>query len=207
MQAGDELDGHGAECLCHQMTSIAQAAICILYMWSGQLRAPFWGGHSTLPAYSCCSHVLAQVTSVALRSRVSSSIKPQAWGTCYICATSDSSPQPAFVGSQKSVCCPGYYGHMCEMCPGKPGRWCSGNGECLDGIEGSGECQCLEGFHGTACEMCEVGRYGADCKSGDSNSYFATHVLLARGEKRAHNPHNRPTAGGPTRKGCGNECS
>ncbi|NXS59062.1 STAB1 protein, partial [Brachypteracias leptosomus] len=66
---------------------------------------------------------------------------------------------------QRSVCCPGYYGHMCEMCPGKPGQWCSGNGECQDGIQGSGECQCLEGFHGTACEMCEVGRYGADCKS------------------------------------------
>uniref|UniRef100_A0A8C6JBN5 Uncharacterized protein n=1 Tax=Melopsittacus undulatus TaxID=13146 RepID=A0A8C6JBN5_MELUD len=65
----------------------------------------------------------------------------------------------------RSVCCPGYYGHMCEMCPGKPGQWCSGNGECQDGIEGSGECRCLEGFHGTACEMCEVGRYGADCKS------------------------------------------
>uniref|UniRef100_A0A663EVS1 Stabilin 1 n=1 Tax=Aquila chrysaetos chrysaetos TaxID=223781 RepID=A0A663EVS1_AQUCH len=65
----------------------------------------------------------------------------------------------------RSVCCPGYYGHMCDMCPGKPGQWCSGNGECQDGIEGSGECRCLEGFHGTACEMCEVGRYGADCKS------------------------------------------
>ncbi|KAF2986533.1 hypothetical protein EK904_010304 [Melospiza melodia maxima] len=64
-----------------------------------------------------------------------------------------------------SVCCPGYYGHMCEMCPGKPGRWCSGNGECQDGLQGSGECRCLEGFHGTACEMCEVGRFGADCKS------------------------------------------
>uniref|UniRef100_A0A8C3Q0S8 Stabilin 1 n=1 Tax=Chrysolophus pictus TaxID=9089 RepID=A0A8C3Q0S8_CHRPC len=70
-----------------------------------------------------------------------------------------------FTCAKRSVCCPGYYGHMCEMCPGKPGQWCSGNGECLDGIEGSGECQCLEGFHGTACEMCEVGRYGADCKS------------------------------------------
>ncbi|XP_010146410.1 PREDICTED: stabilin-1, partial [Eurypyga helias] len=67
--------------------------------------------------------------------------------------------------SLRSVCCPGYYGHMCEMCPGKPGQWCSGNGECQDGMEGSGECRCLEGFHGTACEMCEVGRYGADCKS------------------------------------------
>uniref|UniRef100_A0A8B9PAF4 Stabilin 1 n=1 Tax=Apteryx owenii TaxID=8824 RepID=A0A8B9PAF4_APTOW len=74
----------------------------------------------------------------------------------------------AFSSSQtRSVCCPGYYGHMCEMCPGKPGQWCSGNGECQDGIEGSGECRCLEGFHGTACEMCEVGRYGADCKTGD----------------------------------------
>uniref|UniRef100_A0A8B9S3J3 Stabilin 1 n=1 Tax=Apteryx owenii TaxID=8824 RepID=A0A8B9S3J3_APTOW len=72
----------------------------------------------------------------------------------------------AFSSSQtRSVCCPGYYGHMCEMCPGKPGQWCSGNGECQDGIEGSGECRCLEGFHGTACEMCEVGRYGADCKT------------------------------------------
>uniref|UniRef100_A0A8C3BMN8 Stabilin 1 n=1 Tax=Cairina moschata TaxID=8855 RepID=A0A8C3BMN8_CAIMO len=70
-------------------------------------------------------------------------------------------------GFSRSICCPGYYGHMCEMCPGKPGQWCSGNGECQDGIEGSGECRCLEGFHGTACEMCEVGRYGADCKSGD----------------------------------------
>ncbi|NXU52032.1 STAB1 protein, partial [Turnix velox] len=66
---------------------------------------------------------------------------------------------------QTSVCCPGYYGHMCEMCPGKPGQWCSGNGECQDGMDGSGECRCQEGFHGTACEMCEVGRYGDDCKS------------------------------------------
>nr|XP_023955738.1 stabilin-1 isoform X4 [Chrysemys picta bellii] len=64
-----------------------------------------------------------------------------------------------------SICCPGYYGHMCEMCPGKPGSSCSGNGVCQDGITGSGECRCHEGFHGTACEMCEVGRYGAGCKS------------------------------------------
>uniref|UniRef100_A0A8C4WPY8 Stabilin 1 n=1 Tax=Gopherus evgoodei TaxID=1825980 RepID=A0A8C4WPY8_9SAUR len=67
--------------------------------------------------------------------------------------------------SKVSICCPGYYGHMCEMCPGKPGSSCSGNGVCQDGITGSGECRCHEGFHGTACEMCEVGRYGAGCKS------------------------------------------
>ncbi|XP_053233528.1 stabilin-1 isoform X1 [Podarcis raffonei] len=64
-----------------------------------------------------------------------------------------------------SVCCSGYYGHMCEMCPGKPDRWCSGNGVCQDGIDGNGECQCHEGYHGTACEMCQPGRYGANCKS------------------------------------------
>lgn len=90
---------------------------------------------------------------------------------------------------QRSVCCPGYYGHMCEMCPGKPGQWCSGNGECQDGIEGSGECRCLEGFHGTACEMCEVGRYGADCKSGDTNGYCSLGLDLLsclQGEKNGH---------------------
>ncbi|KAM6468194.1 stabilin-1 isoform 1-T1 [Liasis olivaceus] len=64
-----------------------------------------------------------------------------------------------------SVCCPGYYGAMCEMCPGKPGSWCSGNGVCQDGIEGNGDCQCQEGFHGTACEMCQAGRYGPKCQS------------------------------------------
>ncbi|XP_053156108.1 stabilin-1 [Hemicordylus capensis] len=64
-----------------------------------------------------------------------------------------------------SVCCQGYYGNMCEMCPGKPGNWCSGNGVCQDGIDGSGECQCHEGYHGTACEMCQAGRYGANCTS------------------------------------------
>ncbi|XP_026539328.1 stabilin-1 [Notechis scutatus] len=64
-----------------------------------------------------------------------------------------------------SVCCPGYYGVMCEMCPGKPGNWCSGNGVCQDGIEGNGDCQCQEGFHGTACEMCQAGRYGPKCQS------------------------------------------
>ncbi|XP_042309906.1 stabilin-1 isoform X2 [Sceloporus undulatus] len=62
-----------------------------------------------------------------------------------------------------SVCCPGYYGHMCEMCPGEPGNWCSGSGVCQDGLDGNGECQCQEGYHGTACEMCQPGRYGANC--------------------------------------------
>ncbi|XP_070594767.1 stabilin-1 isoform X2 [Erythrolamprus reginae] len=64
-----------------------------------------------------------------------------------------------------SICCPGYFGLMCQMCPGKAGNWCSGNGVCQDGIQGNGDCQCQEGFHGTACEMCQAGRYGPKCQS------------------------------------------
>uniref|UniRef100_A0A8C2GCI5 Stabilin 1 n=1 Tax=Cyprinus carpio TaxID=7962 RepID=A0A8C2GCI5_CYPCA len=62
-------------------------------------------------------------------------------------------------------CCPGYFGHDCSTCPGSVDNWCSNNGQCKDGLFGSGECLCNEGFHGTACEMCEPGRYGKDCKS------------------------------------------
>ncbi|XP_016138166.1 LOW QUALITY PROTEIN: stabilin-1-like [Sinocyclocheilus grahami] len=62
-------------------------------------------------------------------------------------------------------CCPGYFGHDCSKCPGTVDNWCSNNGQCKDGLFGSGECLCNEGFHGTACEMCEPGRYGKDCKS------------------------------------------
>lgn len=90
---------------------------------------------------------------------------------CPVCVHRMAHPSLFLLVFQTSVCCPGYYGHMCEMCPGKPGRWCSGNGQCQDGLQGSGECRCLEGFHGTACEMCEVGRFGADCKSGDTGGW------------------------------------
>uniref|UniRef100_A0A670YC37 Stabilin 1 n=1 Tax=Pseudonaja textilis TaxID=8673 RepID=A0A670YC37_PSETE len=70
--------------------------------------------------------------------------------------------QKLYFSNSKFGC---YYGVMCEMCPGKPGNWCSGNGVCQDGIEGNGDCQCQEGFHGTACEMCQAGRYGPKCQS------------------------------------------
>ncbi|NP_001182543.1 stabilin-1 precursor [Danio rerio] len=62
-------------------------------------------------------------------------------------------------------CCPGYFGHDCGKCPGTLDNWCSNNGQCEDGLHGTGKCLCNEGFHGTACEMCEPGRYGKDCKS------------------------------------------
>ncbi|KAK2489047.1 hypothetical protein MC885_021321 [Smutsia gigantea] len=60
-------------------------------------------------------------------------------------------------------CCPGYFGTLCEPCPGGRGGVCSGHGQCQDGLLGSGECRCHEGFHGTACEACELGRYGPHC--------------------------------------------
>ncbi|XP_044307442.1 stabilin-1 [Varanus komodoensis] len=82
-----------------------------------------------------------------------------------------------------SLCCPGYYGHMCEMCPGKPGSWCSGNGECQDGTDGSGECRCREGFHGTACEMCQPGRYSTNCslECNCQNKAICSDGLLGNG--------------------------
>ncbi|KAG7472881.1 hypothetical protein MATL_G00113920 [Megalops atlanticus] len=66
---------------------------------------------------------------------------------------------------QEVNCCPGYFGHSCHKCPGRVDSWCSGHGQCQDGIFGSGECVCHEGFNGTACEDCAPGRYGPQCKS------------------------------------------
>lgn len=60
-------------------------------------------------------------------------------------------------------CCPGYFGTLCEPCPGGQGGVCSGHGQCQDRLLGDGQCRCQEGFHGTACEMCELGRYGPNC--------------------------------------------
>uniref|UniRef100_A0A452QPT1 Stabilin 1 n=1 Tax=Ursus americanus TaxID=9643 RepID=A0A452QPT1_URSAM len=60
-------------------------------------------------------------------------------------------------------CCPGFFGTLCEPCPGGQGGVCSGHGQCQDRLLGSGDCRCHEGFHGTACEMCELGRYGPSC--------------------------------------------
>ncbi|XP_062347248.1 stabilin-2 isoform X1 [Cinclus cinclus] len=60
-------------------------------------------------------------------------------------------------------CCAGFFGQQCQPCPGKAGNTCSGNGVCLDGINGTGSCQCQEGFVGTACESCSEGKYGRAC--------------------------------------------
>ncbi|RLW00187.1 hypothetical protein DV515_00009195 [Chloebia gouldiae] len=61
------------------------------------------------------------------------------------------------------ICCAGFFGPQCQPCPGRAGSACSGNGVCLDGINGTGSCQCDQGFEGTACESCSQGRYGRSC--------------------------------------------
>ncbi|KAG8556765.1 hypothetical protein GDO81_018201 [Engystomops pustulosus] len=69
------------------------------------------------------------------------------------------------IASQDDLqCCEGYFGGQCLVCPGGQDNVCSNNGNCQDGIKGSGECICKKGFHGTACETCEAGKYGRDCQ-------------------------------------------
>ncbi|XP_028736155.1 stabilin-2 isoform X1 [Peromyscus leucopus] len=60
-------------------------------------------------------------------------------------------------------CCAGFFGPQCQACPGKGQDVCSGNGFCLDGVNGTGVCQCGQGFNGTACETCAEGKYGVHC--------------------------------------------
>uniref|UniRef100_A0A8C6W213 Stabilin-2 n=1 Tax=Nannospalax galili TaxID=1026970 RepID=A0A8C6W213_NANGA len=77
----------------------------------------------------------------------------------------------AFIGCQtkcvKTVitraCCAGFFGPQCQACPGTGQNTCSGNGICLDGVNGTGLCECGQGFNGTACETCTEGKYGIHC--------------------------------------------
>lgn len=61
------------------------------------------------------------------------------------------------------ACCAGFFGPQCQACPGRGQNVCSGNGFCLDGVNGTGTCQCGLGFNGTACETCTEGKYGIHC--------------------------------------------
>ncbi|KAH0516419.1 Stabilin-2 [Microtus ochrogaster] len=61
------------------------------------------------------------------------------------------------------ACCAGFFGPQCQACPRKDQNVCSGNGFCLDGVNGIGTCRCEQGFNGTACESCVEDRYGVHC--------------------------------------------
>ncbi|XP_074543757.1 stabilin-1 isoform X2 [Halichoeres trimaculatus] len=60
-------------------------------------------------------------------------------------------------------CCKNHYSRDCRICPGGVEAPCGKNGECDDGLRGSGSCRCREGFRGTACDQCLPGFYGPNC--------------------------------------------
>ncbi|XP_055972331.1 stabilin-2 isoform X2 [Sorex fumeus] len=61
-------------------------------------------------------------------------------------------------------CCQGFYGRDCIQCPGGFLNPCSGNGQCADGVDGTGVCTCRAGFQGSHCQLCsDPQRYGPRC--------------------------------------------
>ncbi|KAM9276323.1 stabilin-2 [Cariama cristata] len=61
-------------------------------------------------------------------------------------------------------CCKGFFGPDCSPCPGGFSKPCSGNGQCMDGLDGNGTCVCAEAFQGSHCQFCsDPGKYGPRC--------------------------------------------
>ncbi|KAM8930744.1 stabilin-1 [Pelodytes ibericus] len=63
-------------------------------------------------------------------------------------------------------CCKGFWGTVCNECPGGAANPCNGHGTCLEGRDGNGTCICYEGFTGYSCNECtEEQLYGTSCSS------------------------------------------
>uniref|UniRef100_A0A803XTH5 Stabilin 2 n=1 Tax=Meleagris gallopavo TaxID=9103 RepID=A0A803XTH5_MELGA len=57
-----------------------------------------------------------------------------------------------------------FFGPSCSPCPGGFSKPCSGNGQCMDGLEGNGTCICAEAFQGSLCQFCsDPDKYGPQC--------------------------------------------
>jgi hypothetical protein len=56
------------------------------------------------------------------------------------------------VTSTPASCAAGYFGSICEPCPGGAATPCSSHGTCAGGLIGSGLCTCFTGYTGAACE-------------------------------------------------------
>uniref|UniRef100_A0A8D2LAJ7 Stabilin 2 n=1 Tax=Varanus komodoensis TaxID=61221 RepID=A0A8D2LAJ7_VARKO len=66
--------------------------------------------------------------------------------------------------SQVLKCCNGFFGPDCNQCPGGFSKPCSGNGQCMDGMNGNGTCVCNHGFEGSRCQFCsDHNKYGPQC--------------------------------------------
>ncbi|XP_035257311.1 stabilin-2 isoform X1 [Anguilla anguilla] len=62
------------------------------------------------------------------------------------------------------LCCKSFYGPDCSPCPGGFTTPCSGQGQCMDGIEGNGTCICKDNFKGSHCQLCSnPSKYGPAC--------------------------------------------
>ncbi|KAJ8245363.1 hypothetical protein GJAV_G00269960 [Gymnothorax javanicus] len=62
------------------------------------------------------------------------------------------------------LCCKGFYGPDCSPCPGGFSNPCSGQGQCMEGIEGNGTCVCKDKFKGSRCHLCSSpNKYGPNC--------------------------------------------
>uniref|UniRef100_A0A8D0G0U6 Stabilin 2 n=1 Tax=Strix occidentalis caurina TaxID=311401 RepID=A0A8D0G0U6_STROC len=66
--------------------------------------------------------------------------------------------------SQEPKCCKGFFGPDCSPCPGGFSKPCSGNGQCMDGLDGNGTCVCAKAFQGSHCQFCsDPSKYGPQC--------------------------------------------
>ncbi|XP_053324949.1 stabilin-1 [Spea bombifrons] len=66
----------------------------------------------------------------------------------------------------KPECCKGYWGPLCQECPGGAANPCNGHGTCVDGRNGNGTCVCDHAFTGFSCSECaDELLYGSNCDS------------------------------------------
>uniref|UniRef100_A0A8B9P306 Stabilin 2 n=1 Tax=Apteryx owenii TaxID=8824 RepID=A0A8B9P306_APTOW len=87
-----------------------------------------------------------------------------AMGTCASCLLRTLPPCPQDSKPIEPKCCKGFFGPDCSPCPGGFSKPCSGNGQCVDGMNGNGTCICADTFQGSHCQFCsDPGRYGAQC--------------------------------------------
>uniref|UniRef100_A0A8C2STS6 Stabilin 2 n=1 Tax=Coturnix japonica TaxID=93934 RepID=A0A8C2STS6_COTJA len=84
--------------------------------------------------------------------------------SCFSHASSSCPPDSKPIVSDEPRCCRGFFGPNCSPCPGGFSKPCSGNGQCMDGLDGNGTCICAKAFQGSVCQFCsDPDKYGPQC--------------------------------------------